>query len=60
MKDIVYKHVGMHVSKHVLTTVLLDVIQIVDLDVLMHVRMDAVDVHHVLEHVRVKHINVDV
>ena len=54
VKDIVYKHVGMHVNKPVLIIALGNVLLIVVVDVLKDVQVDVQDVVLVLDHVKVK------
>ena len=54
VKDIVYKHVGMHVNKPVLITVHGNVLLIVVVDVLKDVQADVQDVVLVLDHVKDK------
>lgn len=59
-KDIALKHAGMHVNKHVLTTVHGDVTLIVAVDVSRSAVVIVQDVCLVPDHVRVRHIAADV
>lgn len=52
VKDIVFRHVGIHANRHVLIIALGDVIRIAEVDVSRSVVKDVLDVHHVQDHVK--------